>query len=75
MPVLHAGMAKENHWLTEQQFVDAEAVAMIKPGPVVITVSFIGYLVTGFPGAAVAALATFLPCYLFTVLRHLTLKR
>jgi chromate transporter len=41
---------------------------MITPGPVVITVGFIGYLVAGFPGASVAALATFLPCYLFTVL-------
>ncbi len=58
----------EYKWLTEQQFVDAVAVAMITPGPVVITVGFIGYLVAGFPGASVAALATFLPCYLFTIL-------
>ena len=43
-------------------------MAMITPGPVVITVGFIGYLVAGFPGAAVAALATFLPCYLFTII-------
>ena len=41
---------------------------MITPGPVVITVGFIGYLVAGVPGACVAALATFLPCYLFTIL-------
>ncbi len=41
---------------------------MITPGPVVITVGFIGYLLAGFPGACVAALATFLPCYLFTIL-------
>ena len=41
---------------------------MITPGPVVITVGFIGYLVAGFPGACVAALATFLPCYLFTII-------
>ena len=61
-------MVTENHWLTEPQFVDSVAVAMITPGPVVITVGFIGYLVAGFPGAAVAALATFLPCYLLTVL-------
>ena len=40
---------------------------MITPGPVVITVGFIGYLVAGFPGASVAAFATFLPCYLFTI--------
>jgi chromate transporter len=48
--------------------VDAVAVAMITPGPVVITVGFIGYLVAGLPGAMVAAAGTFLPCYLFTVL-------
>ena len=41
---------------------------MITPGPVVITVGFIGYLVAGVPGACVAALATFLPCYLFTII-------
>lgn len=48
--------------------MDAVAVAMITPGPVVITVGFIGYLVAGFWGATVAALATFIPCYLFTVI-------
>lgn len=68
VPFLHSGVVTENHWLTENQFIDAVAVAMITPGPVVITVGFIGYLVAGFPGASVAALATFLPCYLFTVL-------
>ena len=68
VPFLHAGVVTENHWLSEQQFVDAVAVAMITPGPVVITVGFIGYLVAGFPGASVAALATFLPCYLLTVI-------
>jgi chromate transporter len=68
VPFLHAGVVTENHWVNEQQFVDAVAVAMITPGPVVITVGFIGYLIAGFPGAFVAALATFLPCYLFTVI-------
>lgn len=68
VPFLHAGVVTENHWLNEAQFVDSVAVAMITPGPVVITVGFIGYLVAGFPGAAIAALATFLPCYLLTVL-------
>jgi chromate transporter len=67
VPFLHSGVVKEFGWLNEHQFIDAVAVAMITPGPVVITVGFIGYLVAGFPGAAVAALATFLPCYLFTV--------
>ena len=68
VPFLYGGVVKENQWLTEQQFLDAVAVAMITPGPVVITVGFIGYLVAGVPGACVAALATFLPCYLFTIL-------
>ncbi len=67
VPFLYGGVVTEHHWLTEQQFVDAVAVAMITPGPVVITVGFIGFLVAGFPGAGVAALATFLPCYLFTI--------
>jgi len=62
VPFLHGGVVNEYGWLTENQFVDAVAVAMITPGPVVITVGFIGYLVAGFPGAFVAALATFLPC-------------
>ncbi len=68
VPFLHSGVVTDNHWLTENQFIDAVAVAMLTPGPVVITVGFIGYLVAGFPGASVAALATFLPCYLFTVI-------
>src|SRR3954467_14979912 len=68
VPFLYGGVVNEHHWLTERQFVDAVPVAMITPGPVVITVGFIGYLVAGFAGACVAALATFLPCYFFTIL-------
>lgn len=68
VPFLYGGVVKEYQWLNEQQFLDAVAVAMITPGPVVITVGFIGYLVAGVPGACVAALATFFPCYLFTVI-------
>lgn len=68
VPFLYGGVVTEYHWLNDRQFVDAVAVAMITPGPVVITVGFIGYLVAGFPGACVAALATFLPCYLFTII-------
>lgn len=68
VPFLYGGVVTEHHWLNDKQFVDAVAVAMITPGPVVITVGFIGYLVAGFPGACVAALGTFLPCYLFTIL-------
>jgi chromate transporter len=75
VPFLYGGVVKEFGWLSEQQFLDAVAVAMITPGPVVITVAFIGYLVAGFPGACVAALATFLPCYLLTVLPAPYFKR
>lgn len=67
VPFLHGGVVTRFHWLTDQQFLDAVAVAMITPGPVVITVAFIGYLVAGLAGASIAALATFVPCYLFTV--------
>ena len=68
VPFLYGGVVKEFGWLNDQQFLDAVAVAMITPGPVVITVGFIGFLIAGFAGACVAALATFLPCYLFTVI-------
>jgi chromate transporter len=68
VPFLYGGTVTEHHWLNDQQFVDAVAVAMITPGPVVITVGFIGYLIAGLPGAIVASLATFLPCYLFTII-------
>lgn len=68
VPFLYGGVVKENGWLDAQQFLDAVAVAMITPGPVVITTGFIGYLVAGFSGATVAALATFLPAYLLTIL-------
>lgn len=68
VPFLYGGVVKEYGWLNDQQFTDAVAVAMITPGPVVITVAFIGYLVAGFAGAAVAAVATFLPCYLLTII-------
>lgn len=76
VPFLYGGVVKEYGWLDDRQFLDAVAVAMITPGPVVITVGFIGYIVTsregnfwtGLAGASVAALATFLPCYVLTIL-------
>jgi chromate transporter len=68
VPFLYGGLVNELQWLNSEQFVDAVAVAMITPGPIVITVGFIGYLVAGLAGAVVATLATFLPCYLFTII-------
>jgi chromate transporter len=68
VPFLYSGVVHQYQWLSERQFLDAVAVAMISPGPVVITVGFIGYLVAGLVGACLAALATFLPCYLFTII-------
>ena len=68
VPFLYGGVVRQFHWLTERQFIDAVAVSMITPGPVVITVAFIGYLVAGLAGAIVAAIGVFLPVYLVTVL-------
>jgi chromate transporter len=67
VPFLYGGVVQEHGWLTDQQFVDAVAVAMITPGPVVITVAFIGFLVGGVSGATVAAAGVFLPCWLFVI--------
>ncbi len=68
VPFLYGGVVKEYHWLNERQFMDAVAVAMITPGPVVITVAFIGYLVRGLWGATLAAIGVVLPVYLFVVI-------
>ncbi len=68
VPFLHSGVVGDMKWLTERQFLDAVAIAMITPGPVVITVAFIGYLVAGFAGASAASVGVFLPCYLFVII-------
>jgi chromate transporter len=68
VPFLRGGVVEQFHWLNDRQFLDAVAVAMITPGPVVITVAFIGYLVAGLGGALAAAVGVFLPCYLFVIL-------
>ncbi len=68
VPFLYGGVVQEYGWLNDQQFLDAVAVAMLTPGPIVITVAFIGYLVANFPGAVAAAVGVFLPVYLFVVI-------
>ena len=67
VPFLHGGVVQQMHWLDERQFLDAVAVSMITPGPVVITVAFIGYLVAGPLGACAAAVGVFLPVYIVVV--------
>src|SRR4029079_16641340 len=68
VPFLYGGVVKEYTWLNDQQFLDAVAVAMITPGPVVIAGGFIGFLIGGFSAASIACLAAFLPCYLLTII-------
>lgn len=68
VPFLYGGVVEQFQWLSERQFLDAVAVAMITPGPVVITVAFIGYLVAGLVGAIIASIGVFLPCYLLVVI-------
>src|SRR5207247_953428 len=68
VPFLRGGVVEHFRWLNDRQFLAAVAVAMITPGPVVITVAFIGYLVAGLAGALAASVGVFLPCYLFVVL-------
>lgn len=75
IPFLQQGVVQQFGWLTEHQFLDAVAVAMITPGPVVITVAFIGFLVAGLAGAVMASIGIFLPVYLFTIIPAPWFKR
>jgi chromate transporter len=77
VPFLHQGVVLGHRWLTEQQFLDAVAVGIITPGPVVITAAFVGYLTAGLWGAVVAAAAVFLPVYFFVLFvgRHIVRHR
>lgn len=67
IPFVHEGVVLDYQWLTERQFVDAISIGMITPGPIVLIVAFMGYLIAGFKGALAATFAIFLPCYLFVV--------
>jgi chromate transporter len=75
VPFLHQGLVHDHHWLTEQQFVDAVAMGLISPGPVVIMATFAGYLVDGITGALIATAAVFLPVYLFVIIPGRFLRR
>src|SRR5262249_31080416 len=75
VPFLYKGVVHEHHWLTEQQFRDAVAVAMVTPGPVVITAGFIGFFAGGLTGCLLAAIGTFLPPYLVVVLAARPLQK
>jgi chromate transporter len=75
VPFLNQGVVQQFGWLNEHQFLDAVAVAMVTPGPVVITVAFIGYLVAGLAGASLAAIGIFVPVYVFTVIPAPWFKR
>jgi chromate transporter len=75
IPFLQQGVVQQFGWLNEHQFLDAVAVAMITPGPVVITVAFIGFLVAGLAGAIMASIGIFLPVYLFTIVPAPWFKR
>ena len=68
VPFLREGVVVQHHWLTSRQFIDAVAMGLITPGPVVITATFIGYLVAGLPGALVATVAIFIPIYFGVVI-------
>jgi chromate transporter len=75
VPFLYGGVVQQHHWLTDRQFLDAVAIAMITPGPVVITAGFIGFLVAGVPGALAAAAGVFVPVYIVVLIVSPYFKR
>jgi len=67
VPFLQQGLVEQYNWLDERQFLIAVAVGMISPGPVVITATFVGYLVAGFWGSLVSTVGIFFPSYIFVL--------
>jgi chromate transporter len=65
---LEQGLVQQHAWLTHQQLLDAVAIGQFTPGPVLSTATFIGYLLGGVPGAAVATVAIFLPSFFYVAL-------
>jgi chromate transporter len=75
VPYLHSGLVENHHWITNGEFVDAVAMGLISPGPVVIMATFAGYLVDGLTGATVATVAVFLPVFFFVVVPGRLVRR
>jgi len=68
VPFLEKGLVQQTGWLNEREFLVAVAMGMMSPGPVVITATFVGYLVAGFWGALVATVGIFLPSFLLVLI-------
>lgn len=68
VPFLEQGLVQQYGWLDERQFLIAVAIGMISPGPVVITATFVGYLVAGFWGSVVSTIGIFLPSFLLVLI-------
>ena len=75
VPFLQQGLVEQYGWLDERQFLIAVAVGMISPGPVVITATFVGYLVAGFWGSLVATIGIFFPSFIFILVAAPLLAR
>jgi chromate transporter len=67
VPFLHEGVVVQHHWVGERQFLDAVAMGLITPGPVVIMATFVGYLAAGVAGAVLASFGVFAPVWVFNV--------
>src|SRR5579862_3533061 len=75
VPFLEKGLVQQTGWLDERQFLVAVAIGMVSPGPVVITATFVGYLVAGFWGSVVSTVGIFLPSFLFVLIAAPLLAR
>src|SRR5205807_836036 len=67
VPFLEKGLVQQTGWLNERQFLVAVAMGMLSPGPVVITATFVGYLVAGFWGSLISTAGIFLPSFLMVL--------
>jgi chromate transporter len=75
VPFLEQGLVQQFGWLDQRQFLIAVAIGMISPGPVVITATFVGYLVAGFWGSLVSTVGIFLPSFLLVLIAAPLLAR